>query len=106
MPGIFIQICPLTLSKMILNMILGRGCVGEIHSTKYEYTWLGTHVTPTFQLPSTPKLFKTFGMCLEDSGSEDLTALPTELYSHNPLKTFRMFREVSAANVAGRGATR
>ena len=60
---------PLALG-MILVMTLIRVCVGEIDSTKLKYKRLRTHVRHTFQTPSPPKRFRTFGMFWEDSGSE------------------------------------
>ena len=49
-------------------MVLVRVRVGEYESTKEKYKVLGTRVKPAFVLLSPPKLFKTFGMFLEDSG--------------------------------------
>ena len=47
-------------------------CVRKIDSTKRKYKLHGTLVKPAFELRSLPKLFETFGMFCEDSGSEDM----------------------------------
>ena len=53
----------------------GSYLCGEDWLDELKYEWFGTCAKPGFQLRllrSPPKLFETFGMFWEESGSEDL----------------------------------